>query len=181
MFSRSDLGNVGEGYDIVGVAGNVAPNDLPRKWGRVLAFQPLTKLEEAKKLLRRVDSAILCEGSEALVAYHFFESLLIPSLLNIDLADVKNMARGIGLSFHVSGGDGDEVTSKLPGKSYLAKSALLHFSCSEDVTLKEVYQISATLAKDDQRGIRKINIKIGLRVDNSGAERIRMTAILFGL
>ncbi len=175
-------------FDLVALTGDLSllgKRRLPEGWESVLAFQPSAKFREAKGILRKVDSVILCEDRETLVVRQFFESLMVPSLLNIDLADVAAMARGIGLALRASGIDGKEVVSKLPERCYVAKAGLLHFSCSDDVTLREVYDISRRLASDevDQNKVRKVNVKIGLRIRPQSAgeeERIRLTAILFG-
>lgn len=182
VFSGDEARNIE--YELVCLTGEI-PKVVPEEWEHTLAFQPSSKFNQLKDLTRKVDAVVLCEVEPSLVIMQFYESLLIPSLLNIDISDVVNISKGIGLSFRLSGKSGEEILRQLPKRSYFAKSALLHFSCAEDVTLKEVYDISKILAKDnnDPSKVRKINVKIGLRIGTTNApeERIKLTAILFGI
>ena len=161
----------------------------------VLSFAPTSKFKNKKKYLEISDALVLCneEGkSRELkvfeIVYHFFESLLIPSMLNIDLADVKRIAKGVGLAFNVSEDDHRKIVSMLPDQCLVARSAVLHFSCREDVRLQEVYSISMSIAlkkglaginpvvnghQDAKKVIRKVNVKMGIRmVDNDGYNEV---------
>lgn len=150
----------------------------------------------------RLDATIICHGSltsESAMqntVFHFFESLTLPSLLNIDLSDVRSIARGTGLSFHYEGDSTKSIIEKLPQEVYEAKSALLHFTCTRDVTLEELYSISKSVTlkhadRDSSKNRREIdlyrrmNLKMGVRVVGSeevpGRQRIGLTAILFGI
>ncbi|HYB04935.1 MAG TPA: hypothetical protein VED17_10750, partial [Nitrososphaerales archaeon] len=132
--------------------------------------------------------------------FHFYESLTLPSLLNIDLADVGGIARGIGISFNVAGNSSDKVINHLPRQCYFARSALLHFTCEKDVTLEEVYRISKTISTrktlgpfatevpnpDQIKMYKRIRLKMGLRIaqdtyKDDHRPRISMTGILFGM
>jgi hypothetical protein len=151
-------------------------------------------------------AAISCLGSKTLLdslrtaMFHFYESLTLPSLLNIDLADVGSIARGIGISFNVSGNSSENVISRLPPQCYFARSALLHFTCEKDVTLEEVYKISKTVSTrktlgpfvsevpnpDQIKMYKRIRLKMGLRIapdsdKNDRRPRISLTGILFGI
>ncbi|MFI5420693.1 MAG: hypothetical protein ACHQ1H_06965, partial [Nitrososphaerales archaeon] len=152
-----------------------------------------------------LNAGIICHGvatpTEALstAVFHFYESLTLPSLLNIDLADVDSIAGGIGISFNEVGNSSEDIIGKLPKESYIAKSALLHFSCVKNVTLEEVYKITKTIsarklaylypnyvAKNEKKLYKRIKLKMGLRVvdeipERSKRPRISLTAILFGI
>jgi len=162
-------------------------------------------LEPLRRSLRQVNAAIICLGSKTLLqslsstVYHFYESLTLPSLLNIDLADVESIAGGIGISFNEVGDSSEEIISHLPPECYLAKSALLHFSCEPNVTLEEVYRISKMISTrkaaspfvhnrtpDQIKIYKRIRLKMGLRIAQVSREsniipRISLTGILFGI
>lgn len=181
VFSGDEARNIE--YELVCLIGEI-PKEIPDDWEHTLAFQPSNRFNELKDLSHKVDAVVLCEAEPSQVLMQFYESLLVPSLLNIDISDVVNISKGIGLSFRIIGRTGEEIVRELPQRSYFAKSALLHFSCAEDVTLKEVYDVSKILTRDndDRSKVRKINVKIGLRISaNAPKERIKLTAILFGI
>lgn len=199
-------------YDVIGLIGEPKEFDFTRKFsGRfkknvdedsiVLSFAPNTYFKHAKAYLQVSDAIILCEdlpNQISKVVFHFFESLVVPSMLNIDLADVRSIAKGIGLAFNLSNDSSRKIIASLPKSCLVARSALLHFSCSEDVRLKEVYSISKAIAlkkglpdmqinthAEAKKLIRKVNVKMGIRIkdpsENVNEKRISMTAILFGL
>ena len=161
--------------------------------------------EFVRKPSRVLDAAIICHDSlsqESAIQntiFHFFESLTLPSLLNIDLSDVRSVARGFGRSFHYEGDSSKEIIKKLPREIFKSKSALLHFTCTRDVTLDELYTISNSVtlkpsttnrSRPSKREIdlyRRMNLKMGMRVIGSSEaksasdqKRISFTAILFG-
>ncbi len=226
-------------YDVVGLIGEADEFDFPRKKSSgssrfrlktngvesesqrendsiVLAFAPSTQFKDVKKYLKIADAIVFCDASGrnwsqemSKVIYHFFESLVVPSMLNIDLADVKHIAKGIGLAFSITDDSNNKIIARLPKSCLVARSALLHFSCDPDVRLKEVYSISKAIAlkkgisnfdsqinshADAKRLIRKVNVKMGIRIRNANkrespvagpaltdGKRISLTAILFGL
>jgi hypothetical protein len=227
-------------YDVVGLIGKADEFDFVRKKGGgsgssrlhlrtneaesqrdlesiVLAFAPSTQFGDVKKDLKIADAIVFCDASGknwqqdmSKVIYHFFESLVVPSMLNIDLADVKHIAKGIGLAFSIADDTNNRIIAKLPKSCLVARSALLHFSCYPDVRLKEVYSISKAIAlkkgisnfdsqinthADAKKLIRKVNVKMGIRIRNGNkkelsvpssaltgeGKRISLTAILFGL
>jgi hypothetical protein len=194
-------------YDVVGVfdadlRGDAAERNLKRFEGLKIGFVPPSSFNLVKTQLKYLDASLVCgranepKRSAIDVVYSFFESLLVPSLFNIDLADVRSIAKGVGLSRHETGNSTKEIISKLPAECYVAKSALLHFSCSRDVTLQEVYDVSRAISLkrpeeregDEKRDIRQFNIKMGLRFADdphlpakAAEKRISLTAILFGL
>jgi hypothetical protein len=181
----------------------------------ILAFAPNTYFKDVKNYLKISDAVVFCDVNGrnwpqeiSRVVYHFFESLVVPSMLNIDLADVKHIARGIGLAFNLSDDSNKKIIARLPKSCLVARSALLHFSCDPDVRLKEVYSISKAIAlkkgianfdlqinthADAKKLIRKVNVKMGIRIRNGNRRefgvypaltdenRISLTAILFGL
>ncbi len=209
-------------YDVIGLIGISREflfirSSLPKSERPViLAFAPKTQFDSAKNYLKISDAVVLCEAHSkkwlpeiANVVYHFFESLVIPSLLNIDIADVRNIAKGIGLAFNEADDKSSNIISRLPDSCLLARSALLHFSCADEVKLREIYSISKAIAlkqgvdlpeteleshKDAVKLIRKINVKMGIRIreglaseiepcidPRAESKRISMTAILFGI
>jgi cell division GTPase FtsZ len=225
-------------YDVVGLIGKAEEFDFIRKKGSgqrlrlragpsesesqresesiVLAFAPNTQFRDVKKYLKNADAIVFCDATGrnwvqelSKVIYHFFESLVVPSMLNIDLADVKHIAKGIGLAFNISDDSNNKIIARLPKSCLVARSALLHFSCDPDVRLKEVYSISKAIAlkkgianvdlqintpAEAKKLIRKVNVKMGIRVRNASKrefssassnvpeiKRISLTAILFGL
>ena len=209
-------------YDVVGLVG--APGEFsflrsfrPKLDGPViLAFTPKAQFSSAKSYLKISNAVVLCEGPSdqwfsetARVVFSFFESIVVPSLLNIDVADVRNIAKGIGLAFSEADNAPSNIISRLPVSCLVARSALLHFSCSDEVKLREIYSISKTIAqkqgvalpeeelethKDAIKLIRRVNVKMGIRIregprpftwphldQQKGSSRISMTAILFGI
>jgi hypothetical protein len=166
--------------------GNVE-SDLQRESESIiLAFAPNFYFKDVKNYLKISDAVVFCDVTErdwpqeiAKVVYHFFESLVVPSMLNIDIADVKHIAKGIGLAFNISDDSNKKIIARLPKSCLVARSALLHFSCDPDVHLKEVYSISKAIAlkkgiadfdlqinthADAKKVIRKVNVKMGIRI-----------------
>ena len=203
-------GLFGDDFDVVGVLGQSAFDGskiyLPKFGCLKIGFYPtVIRAEFSRGSLRDLTAAIACLGSRSLVEslrstiYHFYESLTLPSLLNIDLADVDSIARGSGISFNVAGDSSLDVINHLPPECYFARSALLHFTCVRDVTLEEVYRISKTISTrrttgpfisdapaDQIKMYKRIRLKMGLRVSQNWNElgsrpRISLTGILFGM
>lgn len=195
-------------YDFLGVVGEIDQGKLSGlrkqlKRQNAMIFLPEESFARTKRILRNVGPIVLCSSTKdslvpgSDVVYRFMESLMVPSLMNIDLADVRSIARGVGLSFHVDGTSSEEVIEKLPKACSWSKSALLHFSCGQSVTLKEIYEISKALAMKQNMGyyrthpsdsrrsgtpFRRINVKIGLRLDERNlGSGIRLTGIVFGI
>ena len=199
-----------EEYDVLGV---LFHNPLTKSFRQLstqeyfkIGFRYGRNLGRIRKLSHgnKLDATIIChdsptpESAMRNTIFHFFESLTLPSLLNIDLADVRSIARGTGLSFHYEGDSTKNIIEKLPSEVYEAKSALLHFTCTRDVTLEELYSISKSVTfkhtfsgfknKREIDRYRRMNLKMGVRVAGSekalssaGQPRISLTAILFGL
>jgi len=185
-------------FGILGVLGLVALDECK---GHLDKFPCLkfgfydngSELDSIRKSLKLLSACVICLGSgntttRALTeaAFHFYESLTMPSLLNIDLADVEAIAEGIGISFNQTGNESDEIIDKLPKQSYVAKSALLHFSCKKDVTLEEVYDISRAISirrefslsqvptlPNEKAVYKRINIKMGLRISTEDEDEER--------
>ena len=226
-----------QSYDLIGLLGEADEFPFPRKGpdfsfrlpGKgehhpdgadaiTLSFAPRTRFKDARKYLSFSDAVVLCDASGknwplevSRIVYHFFESLTVPSMLNVDLADVKRIAKGIGLAFNLSDDSHKKIIAMLPKDCFVARSAIIHFSCRDDVLLREIYSIAKSIAlkkglarSDPQltshsgagKIIRKVNVKMGIRIlgddpmessgDNSPAfqgeiKRISMSAILFGI
>jgi len=152
----------------------------------LLSFAPKTRFKDARKYLGFSDAVVLCEAIErnwplevSRIVYHFFESLVVPSMLNIDLADVKHIAKGVGFAFNLSDDDHEKIIAMLPKDCFVARSAILHFSCKDNVRLGEIHTIAKSIAmkkgvvntdqeltsqSDAKKVIRKVNVKIGVRI-----------------
>ena len=173
---------IGESHDF-----DVARRSRSKEDSVVLSFAPRSRFKNRKKYLEISDAFVLCnENGKSWdqiprIVFHFFESLLIPSMLNIDLADVKRIAKGVGLAFNISEDDQRKIVSMLPDQCLVARSAVLHFSCRDDVKLHEVYSISKSIAlkknlaginpvinnhQEAKKVIRKVNVKMGIRIIN---------------
>ena len=161
----------------------------------LLSFAPRTRFKDARKYLTFSDAVVLCEAIErnwpldvSRIVYHFFESLVVPSMLNVDLADVKRIAKGVGFAFNLSDDNPEKIIAELPKDSFVARSAILHFSCKDDVRLGEIHSIAKSIAlkgglgnsdteltshSDARKIIRKVNVKMGIRVvgDNSFVDK----------
>lgn len=216
-FRSEEQSNENEKFDIIGLIGSPKEFLFLRacrlEGSVVLAFAPKCKFNLSSSYLKVADAVVFCEtrskdwlSDVSEVVYHLLESLILPSLLNIDVADVRNIARGIGIAFNESDDNSENIISRLPRACLVARSALLHFSCKEEVKLREVYSISKTIAQkqgtelsskeielnDANKLIRRLNVKMGIRVRDtrrngevsaggSMPKRISMTAILFGI
>lgn len=197
-------------FDIIGVLGqstlDASKSFLPNFDCLKIGFYSMdTRSNVPRSSLSYLTAAITCIGTRSLgdsarkTVYHFYESLTLPSLLNIDLADVQSIARGIGISFNESGDSPAEIIRRLPSECYSAKSALLHFTCERNVTLEEVYKISQIISTrkseepfisespgDQIKMYKRIRLKMGLRIVQNEPKvktrpRISLTGILFGV
>ena len=194
---------LGDNFDILGILGQPALDGsrllLPEFTCLKIGFYSKAEVFP-RGAMRYLTAVVSCLGPSSLIellkstVFHFYESLTLPSLLNIDLADVESIAHGIGLSFNVTGDSSDDVANRLPPETFLARSALLHFTCEKDVTLDEVYRISKTISTrknlgpfvsdipgDQIKMYKRIRLKMGLRVSPGASSRISLTAVLFGI
>ncbi len=209
-------------FDVIGYLGNpslMTPVDPVFLGAETrISFVSTAHYQFVKEYLQFTDAVVHCKTSgdqvvqksdPSLVIFRFFQSLIVPSMLNIDLSDVRNIARGLGMAFSDSDDDYREIISRLPGECRVARSALLHFACSPNVSLREIYTISKAVAwrkvnnlqqaaglnvslRDTKKYIRKINVKMGIRVledfprerlgdlDTAYRKKIGITGILFG-
>ena len=186
-------------YDVVGLVGEADEFGLHRKgrddgfrlhrdyvgdYGSILlSFAPRTLFRDARKYLDISDAVVLCDTigrnwplEVSRIVYRFFESLVVPSMLNVDLADVKSIAKGIGLAFNLSDDDHEKIIGALPKDCFVARSAILHFLCKDDVRLGEIHSIAKSIAlrrvlasadpelsshSDAKKVVRNVNIKMG--------------------
>ena len=117
------------------------------------------------------------------------DTILFPSLMNVDYADVKSVMENGGVSL-ISIGEGkgpdrieqvikNALTHPLLDVSYEgAKNALLHINGGTQLTLGEAIQIGEGITKNFDP---KANIKMGARLDPSLGDSISVTAIVTGL
>lgn len=223
VFSQKELreytkeATVTSDYDIIAVLGRpeefqsaFRPNDS--RDSIVLSFAASDQVTRVRQYLAYSDAIILCKVPQrnwmfeiSQIVRQFLESLIVPSMLNVDLADLKRIAKGVGITAAISDDDHRTIIARLPSECLIAKSALLHFACKEDVSLREVYSISRAFAtkreyaggvtpivtpNEAKKIIRKINVKMGIRIIDSvranveslnNANRINLTAIFFGM
>lgn len=216
LISSEELPSIlGDEFDVIGVLGQSTLESVKTYLEDFpclkIGFYPqdwlVSSFDHRRASLRYITAAVACLGSSSLfdllrtTVFHFYESLTLPSLLNIDLADVESIAHGVGVSFNVSGDSSGEIIGGLPPQCYISRSALLHFTCKRDVTLEEVYRISKMIStrnapepfisddpNDHIKMYKRIRLKMGLRISPSGegsfegkVPRISLTGILFGL
>lgn len=195
--SYTDEFSIGE-YDVVGLLNPTEQLFRSEEFERsqCLKICFLNSESPIRARVKGADATVICRNdtkhsmTEVSVIRSFFESLTVPSLLNIDLADVRSIAKGIGIAFCKSGDSSQEIVDILPRECFVARSALLHYSCAKDVLLNEIYEITKAISVKQPDGgkrenRRPPNMKMGLRVldstDQQGGKRIRLTAILFGI
>ncbi|MDA4131409.1 MAG: hypothetical protein OK457_11615 [Thaumarchaeota archaeon] len=210
LISSDRLFELRDDFGILGVLGNRGATRASDRLDslnclKIGFYSGNGSLDAVRRSLKHLSASIICHRSKSLsealasTVFHFYASLTLPSLLNIDLADVESIADGIGVSFNESGNSSDEIIEKLPRESYVAKSALMHFSCQKDVTLEEVYKITKTISlrkladlyqiyahPGEKKLYKRTKLKMGLRVtdeseSSSKKPRISLTAILFGI
>lgn len=117
------------------------------------------------------------------------DTILFPSLMNVDYADVKSVMENGGVSL-ISMGEGkgpdrieqvvkNALTHPLLDVSYEgAKNALLHINGGTQLTLGEAIEIGEGITKNFDP---KANIKMGARLDPSLGDSISVTSIVTGL
>ena len=221
VFSVLELGGAGisdlvssRAYDLIGLVGEADEfSSLKRASGSgfplhkdtlddnvpiVLSFTPRTHFKDSKKYLNFSDALVLCETTGrnwhlevSRIVYRLFESLVVPSMLNIDLADVKRIAKRVGFAFNLSDDDHEKIIEMLPKDCFVARSAILHFSCKDDVRLREIYAISKSIAlkkgladsdqllsshSDAKKTIRRVNVKMGIRIIGNPDEEEKETS-----
>jgi hypothetical protein len=202
LLDAKDLAREEKNYDVLGFLCPSSHFSFEVEPGECLSIGFFSRHSFAKPLLKNFDAGVICASGPSFdeTVFHFFESLTLPSLLNIDLADLKAIARGIGISFNEEDDSAREVIKRLPRETLVAKTGLLHFTCRKDVTLDEVYSISKAISArqplEDPGSekvpaeFRRVNIKIGMRVLDdeeiaagglTARKRISLTAILFGI
>jgi len=117
------------------------------------------------------------------------DTIMFPSLMNIDYADVKSVMENGGVSL-ISIGEGkgpdkvDQVVKNtlehpLLDVSYEgAKGALLHIGGGVQLTLGESVEIAEKISESFDKGA---NVKMGARLDPSYGDIIAVTSIVTGL
>lgn len=117
------------------------------------------------------------------------DTIMFPSLMNIDFADVRSIMDGGGLSMislgeasgvnRVEGVVKDTLDHPLLDVDYEgAKGALIHIEGGDDLTLGDGIKIGERLTeKFDSMA----NVKVGARVNTNLFDKIRVTAIITGV
>ncbi|MFH2107027.1 MAG: cell division protein FtsZ [Candidatus Micrarchaeota archaeon] len=117
------------------------------------------------------------------------DTIMFPSLMNIDYADVKSVMQSGGLSM-ISLGEGlgvnriDDVIKDTANHPLLdvssegAKGALLHLEGGPDLTLGDSIKIGENLSSAFDN---MANVKMGARINLDFAGKVRATAIITGV
>jgi len=117
------------------------------------------------------------------------DTIMFPSLINVDFADVKSIMQKGGLSM-ISLGEGngvnriedvvkDTLEHPLLDVDYEgAGGALIHLEGGPDLTLGEAIQVGEKLTGTFDESA---NVKVGARVDPASREKIKVTAIITGV
>jgi cell division protein FtsZ len=118
------------------------------------------------------------------------ESIAVPSLMNIDYADMRAVTeRGGVSSIGIGEGDGEDrvatAVSQALGQPLLdiadlsaTKGVLIHIAGGEDMTLEEVAKVGEMVASKVPH---TTNIAWGARVDETITGRVRVMAVLTGV
>ena len=118
------------------------------------------------------------------------ESIAVPSLMNIDYADLRAITERGGISsIGIGEGDGEDrvatAVSQALGQPLLdiadlsaTKGALIHIAGGEDMTLEEVAMVGEMVAGEVPH---TTNIAWGARVDETITGRVRVMAVLTGV
>jgi cell division protein FtsZ len=118
------------------------------------------------------------------------ESIAVPSLMNIDFADLRAITERGGISsIGIGEGDGEDrvatAVSQALGQPLLdiadlaaTKGVLIHIAGGEDMTLEEVAKVGEMVAGKVPH---TTNVAWGARVDESITGRVRVMAVLTGV
>jgi cell division protein FtsZ len=118
------------------------------------------------------------------------ESIAVPSLMNIDYADLRAVTERGGISsIGIGEGDGEDrvatAVSQALGQPLLdiaelsaTKGVLIHIAGGEDMTLEEVAKVGELVASKVPH---TTNIAWGARVDETITGRVRVMAVLTGV
>jgi cell division protein FtsZ len=118
------------------------------------------------------------------------ETITLPSLMNIDYADLRTITeRGGVSSIGIGEGDGENRVSEAVSQALAtpllditnissSKGMLIHITGGEDMTLEEVTTVGETVA---DKVPHTTNIAWGARVDPALQGRVRVMAVLTGV
>ncbi|MDD4898731.1 MAG: cell division protein FtsZ [Methanocellales archaeon] len=117
------------------------------------------------------------------------ETITLPSLINLDYADVKSIMHCGGVAVMLVGEAQSQDKSHSVVKAVLnhplldvdyrsATGALIHITGGPDLTLREAEEIAATLTKEIDP---KANLIWGSRVDENYAGKVKVMAIMTGV
>ena len=137
-----------------------------------------------------IDQAFqLADSITARAVIGISDTIMFPSLMNVDFADVKAVMSGGGLSV-ISLGEGsgvdrveavvkDTLEHPLLDVDYEgARGSLIHIEGGPDLTLGDAIKIGEKLTeKFDSMA----NVKVGARVNPNNTEKVRVTAIITGV
>lgn len=117
------------------------------------------------------------------------DTIMFPSLINVDYADVKNVMQGGGLSMiSLGSGNGhdkvenvvkDTLEHPLLDVNYEgAKGCLIHLEGGPDLSLGDAIKAGELLTQSFDEGA---NVKMGARISPTLKDGIRITAIITGV
>ncbi len=147
---------------------------------RLAAYAPNLPINKAFELADSITSRAVIGISD---------TIMFPSLINVDFADVRAVMQGGGLSM-ISLGEGvgvnrvDEVVKDTLSHPLLdveyenAKGCLLHLEGGADLTLGDAIHTGEKITASFDNAA---HVKMGARVNPSCTEKIRATAIITGV
>lgn len=162
--------------ELVGIADTVVVIDN----NRLLAYAPNLPLNQAFELADSITTRAVTGISD---------TIMFPSLINVDYADVKAIMQNGGVAF-ISLGEGnghDKVENAI--KTTLehplldvdyegAKGALIHLEGGADLTLGDAIKIGEGITSSFDP---EANIKVGARVNPELRNSVRVTSIVVGV
>ena len=117
------------------------------------------------------------------------DTIMFPSLINIDYADIKSLVEGTGLAL-ISYGEGrgsdkcEQVVKNVLTQPLLdvetegAKGALIHINGSAGLTLGECMEVGEKLTSNFDS---MANVKVGARIGMASQDEIAVTTIMTGV
>lgn len=159
---------------------NVADTVVIIDNNRLLKYAPNLPLNQAFEIADSITSRAVVGISD---------TIMFPSLINVDFADVKAVMQNGGVAF-ISVGEGSGPTKvedtiktalehPLLDVSYEnARGALIHLEGGEDLTLGEAIEIGNGITASFSE---EANVKIGARINPSLKGSVRATTIVVGV
>ncbi|HNT60771.1 MAG TPA: hypothetical protein PKJ97_02220, partial [Candidatus Bilamarchaeaceae archaeon] len=117
------------------------------------------------------------------------DTIVFPSLMNVDYADVKSVMKGGGLAMiSIGEGNGSDFVKNAVSNTLQhplldvdyegAKGALIHIEAGQRLTLGEAVEIGEGVSSGFDDGA---NVKMGARISDAFMGGVRVTAIVTGV